>query len=68
MQILRNDTMCLLEKAMNGYESKGAATELAIRHLLTDLRHYCDQRDIDIEQPLEDSLDAYLQERDSSEE
>jgi hypothetical protein len=68
MQISRSDTMYLLEKAISGYESKGAAAELAVRQLLTDLRHYCDRRDIDIEDPLEDSLEAFLEECDSSEE
>ena len=52
-----------LEKYGTGGET---STESAIRDLLTDLRHYCDQREIDFEDCLEGSLDAYVEEQEST--
>ena len=42
------------------------STECAIRDLLTDLRNYCDQHEIDFEDRLEGSLDVYLEEQESA--
>ena len=57
--------MRLLEKAISGYAAIGVDLELAACLLLTDLRHYCDHRDVDLEEALEDSLEVYLEERES---
>ena len=58
------DAMRLLEKAISEYQTTIATnTESAIRDLLTDLRHICDQRIIDFDDCLEGSLDAYFQEQ-----
>ena len=59
--------MRLLEKVISGYQGHAASTETAVLHLLIDLRHYCDQHGIDFENPMEESLDVYLDEVDAAE-
>ena len=67
MPMLKDDTMHLLEKTIDKYGTAGdTCTESAIRDLLTDLRHYCDQHEIDFDYSLEGSLDVYLEEQESA--
>jgi hypothetical protein len=55
------------EATIEKYGAAGeASTESAIRDLLTDLRHYCDQKQIDFDDSLEGSLDVYLEEQESA--
>jgi hypothetical protein len=64
MLTLKTDTMHLLESAIEQYGMAGdTCAEFAIRDLLTDLRHYCDQHEIDFDDRLEGSLDVYLEEQ-----
>lgn len=66
MPTYKDDTMHLLEATIDKYGTAGeTSTESAIRDLLTDLRHYCDQHEIDFEGCLEGSLDVYLEEQES---
>jgi len=59
--------MQLLETTIEKYGAAGeTSTESAIRNLLTDLRHYCDQQQIDFDDSLEGSLDVYLEEQESA--
>jgi len=63
---MKDETMHLLETAIEKYATAGeTSTEAAIRDLLTDLRHYCDEHEIDFDDRLEGSLDVYLEEQDS---
>ena len=65
MQHLRDDTMHVLESAIEKYAAADeATTESAVRDLLADVRHYCDLHEIDFEERLEGSLDLYLEEQD----
>ena len=67
MPTFKDDTMHLLETTIDKYTTAGdTCTESAIRDLLTDLRHYCDQHEIDFNDRLEGSLDVYLEEQESS--
>ena len=67
MPTLKDDTMYLLEATIEKYGTAGdTCTESAIRDLLTDLRFYCDQHEIDFDFSLEGSLDVYLEEKDSA--
>jgi hypothetical protein len=68
MPTYKDDTMHLLEATIEKYGTAGeTSTESAIRDLLTDLRHYCDQHEIDFDDSLEGSLDVYLEEQESAE-
>ena len=68
MPTFKDDTMHLLETTIDKYGTTGdTCTESAIRDLLTDLRHYCDQHEIGFEDCLELSLDVYLEEQESDE-
>jgi len=67
MPTFKDDTMHLLEKTIDKYGMAGdTCTEFAIRDLLTDLRHYCDEHEIDFDDRLEGSLDVYLEEQESA--
>ena len=67
MPSFKDDTMHLLEATIEKYGTAGeTSTESAIRDLLTDLRHFCDQREIDFEDCLEGSLDVYLEEEENA--
>jgi hypothetical protein len=67
MPSFKDDTMHLLEATIEKYGTAGeTSTESAIRDLLTDLRHYCDQHEIDFENGLEGSLDVYLDGKESA--
>src|ERR1022692_4325849 len=67
MPMLNEDTMHLLEKTIDKYGTAGdTCTEFAIRDLLTDLRHFCDQHEVDFDVSLEGSLDVYLEEQESA--
>ena len=67
MPSFKDDTMHLLETTIEKYGTAGeTSTESAIRDLLTDLRHFCDQHEIDFEDCLEGSLDVYLEEQESA--
>jgi hypothetical protein len=67
MPTFKDDTMTILEATIDKYGTAGdTCTEFAIRDLLTDLRHYCDQHEIDFDDRLEGSLDVYLEEKDSA--
>ena len=67
MPTFKDDTMHVLEKTIDKYGTAGdTCTESAIRDLLTDLRHYCDQHEIDFDYSLEGSLDVYLEEQESA--
>jgi len=67
MPTFEKDTMQLLETTIEKYGAAGeTSTESAIRNLLTDLRHYCDQQQIDFDDSLEGSLDVYLEEQESA--
>ena len=64
MPTFKDNTMHLLETTIDKYGTAGdTCTEVAIRDLLTDLRHYCDQHEIDFDYSLEGSLDIYLEEQ-----
>ena len=68
MPIFKDDTMHLLEATIEKYGTAGeTSTESAIRDLLTALRHYCDQYEIDFEDCLEGSLDVYLEKQECAE-
>lgn len=59
--------MHLLEATIDKYGTAGeTSTESAIRDLLTDLRHYCDQHEIDFDYSLEGSREKYLEEQESA--
>ncbi len=63
MPNLTNGPIRSLEAAIEKYEAAGAtSTESAIRDLLTDLRHSCDRRGVNFDDPLEGSLDVYMEE------
>jgi hypothetical protein len=63
METYKDYTMHLLEATIDKYGTAGdTGTESAIWDLLTDLRHYCDQHEIDFDYSLEGSLDVYLEE------
>lgn len=67
MPTFKDATMHLLETTIDKYGTAGdTCTESAIRDLLTHLRHYCDQHEIDFEDCLEGSLDAYLEEQEGA--
>ena len=67
MPTFKNHTMHLLETTIEKYGTAGeTSTECAIRDLLTDLRHFCDQQEIDFDDSLEGSLDVYLEEQESA--
>ena len=67
MPSFKDDTMRLLVATIEKYGTAGeTSTESAIRDLLTDLRHFCDQREIDFEDCLEGSLDVYLEEEENA--
>ena len=67
MPTYKSDTMHVLEATIEKYGTAGeTSTESALRDLLTDLRHYCDQHEIDFEDCLEGSLDVYLEEQESA--
>ena len=67
MPTFKDDTMHLLETTIDKYGTAGdTCAEAAIRDLLTDLRHYCDQHEIDFDYSLEGSLDVYLEEQESA--
>ena len=67
MPTFKDDTMKILEATIEKYGTAGdTCTEFAIRDLLTDLRHYCDQHEIDFDDSLEGSLDVYLEEQESA--
>jgi len=67
MPTFKDDTMHVLEATIDKYGTAGeTSTESAIRDLLTDLRHYCDQHEIDFDDSLEGSLDVYLEEQESA--
>jgi hypothetical protein len=67
MPTFKDDTMKILEASIEKYGTAGeTSTESAIRDLLTDLRHFCDQREIDFEDCLEGSLDVYLEEEENA--
>ena len=67
MPTYKSDTMHVLEATIEHYGTAGeTSTESAIRDLLTDLRHYCDQHEIDFDDSLEGSLDVYLEEQESA--
>jgi hypothetical protein len=67
MPTYKSNTMHLLETTIDKYGMAGeTSTESAIRDLLTDLRHYCDQHEIDFDYSLEGSLDVYLEEQESA--
>ena len=67
MPTFKDDTMNVLETTIENYGTAGeTSTESAIRDLLTDLRHYCDQHEIDFDDSLEGSLDVYLEEQESA--
>jgi hypothetical protein len=69
MPTFKDDTMHLLETTIDKYGAAGeTSTESAIRDLLTDLRHYCDQHEIDFDDSLEGSLDVYLEEQENADE
>jgi hypothetical protein len=64
--MFKDETMYVLETTIEKYGTPGdTGTESAIRDLLTDLRHYCDEHEIDFEDRLEGSLDVYLEEQES---
>jgi hypothetical protein len=64
MSIFKDDAMHVLEAMIERYRTiRDTGTESAVSHLLTDLRHYCDQHEIDFEDRLEGSLDVYLEEQ-----
>ena len=64
-QHFEDDTMHVLESAIEKYATDcETTTESAVRDLLTDLRHYCDQHEIDFDDRLEGSLEVYLEEQD----
>ena len=59
--------MHVLEKTIDKYGTAGdTCTESAIPDLLTDLRQFCDQHEIDFDYSLEGSLDVYLEEQESA--
>jgi hypothetical protein len=59
--------MHVLEATVEKYGIAGeTSTESAIRDLLTDLRHLCDQHEIDFDDRLEGSLDVYQEEQESA--
>jgi hypothetical protein len=67
MPTFKDDTMKILEATIEKYGTAGdTCTEFAIRDLLTDLLHYCDQHEIDFDDSLEGSLDVYLEEQESA--
>ena len=67
MPTFKDDTMHVLEATIEEYGTAGeTSTESAIRDLLTDLRHYCDQHEIDFENGLEGRLDVYLDGQESA--
>ncbi len=67
MPTFTDDTMQLLETTIEKYGAAGeTSTESAIRDLLTDLRHYCDQHQVDFDDRLEGSLDVYLEEKEGA--
>ena len=67
MPTYKSDTMQVLETTIDKYGTAGeTSTESGIRNLLTDLRHYCDQHEIDFDDSLEGSLDVYLEEQESA--
>ena len=67
MPTLKDDTMHVLATTIENYgTASDTCTEFAIRDLLTDLRHYCDQHEIDFDYRLEGSLDVYLKEQESA--
>ena len=56
-----------IETTIEKYGAAGeTSTEFAIRDLLTDLRHFCDQHEIDFDDRLEGSLDVYLEEQENA--
>jgi hypothetical protein len=63
MSTPQNNSMRLLDAALHKYEAIGRSNiEFAISNLLTDLRHYCDDHDIDFDDRVEESLDVFLDE------
>jgi hypothetical protein len=67
MSLFKDDRMHVLEATIEKYGTNGdTGTEAAISDLLTDLRHYCDEHEIDFEDRLEGSLDVYLEEQESA--
>ena len=68
MRTFKRDTVHVLEATIEKYGTAGEmSTESAIRDLLTDLRHYCDEHEIDFDDSLGGSLDVYLEEQESAE-
>ena len=68
MPTFKGDTMHVLETTIEKYGTAGdTCAESAIRDLLADLRHYCDQHEIDFDDSLGGSLDVYLEEQESAE-
>jgi hypothetical protein len=67
MPMFKDDTVHVLIATIEKYGTGGeTSTESAIRDLLTDLRHYCDEHEIDFDDRLEGSLDVYLDEQESA--
>ena len=67
MPIFKSQTMHLLETTIEKYGTAGeTSTESAIRDLLTDLRHFCDQHEMDFDDTLEGSSAVYLEEQESA--
>ena len=69
MPIFKSQTMHLLETTIEKYGTAGeTSTESAIRGLLTDLRHFCDQHELDFDDSLEGSFAVFLEEQESADE
>ena len=69
MPIFKSQTMHLLETTIEKYGTAGeTSTESAIRDLLTDLRHFCDQHEIDFDDRLEGSFAVFLEEQENADE
>lgn len=68
MRHFRSSTILLLEKTIAEYMSgdDGLPKEVAVRDILTDLRHYCELNDVDLDDRPEASLDVYLDEREDA--
>jgi len=57
-------SMARMKKIVESYEKEqGTDTSSAVRDLLTDLRHYCDAKGIDMYVLLDGSYQVYLEEK-----
>jgi hypothetical protein len=67
MTTLKENAMHVLETTIEKYgTARETSTESGVRELLADLRHYCDQHEIDFDDCLEGSLDVYLGEQEDA--